>query len=55
MIQEIFNKIGTTNKYFVEVGVEDGSQCNTRLLREFYNWTGIMFDSEHSNPAINLY
>lgn len=55
VLQGIFNKIGTTNKYYVEVGTEDGSECNTRLLREHYGWKGIMFDSSYENATIGLY
>jgi len=29
IIQEIFNRIGTTNKYFMEFGVENGLECNS--------------------------
>ncbi len=32
IIEAIFAKIGTTNKYCVEFGVEDGMQCNCRYL-----------------------
>lgn len=38
--QAIFSCIGTTNKQYVEFGVEDGKQCTTRNLRENFNWTG---------------
>ena len=40
IIQAAFQCMGTTSKYFVEFGVEDGSQCSTRLLRERHGWTG---------------
>jgi hypothetical protein len=39
IIREIFNRIGTTNKYFVEFGVETGVECNTALLL-FKTWSG---------------
>src|ERR1700710_996826 len=32
IIQEIFNRIGTTNKYFIEFGVESGLECNSLNL-----------------------
>ncbi|MEM9478693.1 MAG: hypothetical protein AAGA58_03415 [Verrucomicrobiota bacterium] len=44
ILEAIFEIIGTTNRYFVEFGVEDGSECNTRFLREEKGWTGLMMD-----------
>ena len=55
VLLEIFRRIGTTNKYFVEVGVEDGEECNSRILREYFGWNGVLFDSGYSRPEINLY
>lgn len=45
IIEAIFNKIGTTNKYFVEFGVKEGTECNTRLLRE-KEWDGLWMDND---------
>ena len=43
IIQEIFNRIGTTNKYFIEFGVEDGLECNsTNLL--YKKWSGLWIE-----------
>jgi len=40
---EIFNRIGTTNKIFVEFGVENGLECNTRALL-FCGWQGLWIE-----------
>jgi len=43
IIREIFNRIGFTNKYFVEFGVEDGLECNsTNLL--YKDWSGLWIE-----------
>lgn len=39
VIREIFNRIGTTNQYFVEFGVENGLENNTRFLLQ-QGWHG---------------
>lgn len=52
IIEEIFNRIGTTNKFFVEFGVSDGIECNTRLLRQ-KGWNGICMDSIFKNEVIH--
>lgn len=50
----ILTCIGTTNKYYLEIGTEAGKECNTRILRERYKWTGLMLDGAYSDPSINL-
>ncbi|MEO6977011.1 MAG: hypothetical protein ABI113_01495 [Mucilaginibacter sp.] len=50
IIQEIFNRIGATNKYFIEFGVENGLECNsTNLL--YKGWSGLWIEgsSGHCN------
>ncbi len=44
IIAAIFAKIGTTNKYCVEFGVEDGLQCNCRYLLKHKSWKGLLMD-----------
>lgn len=43
IIREIFRRIGTTNQYFVEFGVEDGSETNTTYLL-FKGWKGLWIE-----------
>lgn len=42
------------DKYYVEFGVEDGAECNTRFLRQLYNWTGLLMDGGFFKPTIGL-
>lgn len=43
IIAEIFRRIGTTNQTFVEVGVEDGLECNTACLLA-QGWSGLWIE-----------
>jgi hypothetical protein len=52
IIEEIFNRIGTTNKYFVEFGVENGKECNTRYLLEKNAWSGLWMDGCSENARL---
>jgi hypothetical protein len=40
---------------FVEFGVEDGRECNTRILRDRPEWDGFIMDGGHANTKINLF
>lgn len=43
IIHEILCRIGTTSRTFVEIGVSDGRECNTRLLLR-QGWRGVWVD-----------
>ena len=45
IIAYIFSKIGVTNRTFVEIGVEDGRECNTANLSRNFGWPGLMIDA----------
>ena len=55
IIEAIFANIGTTNKYYLEFGVQDATECNSRYLREVQGWSGLMWDGGFENPAIHLF
>ena len=40
--------------FYVEFGTEDGTECNTRLLRERHGWHGLLMDGGHENATIGL-
>lgn len=50
IIQEIFRRIGTASKFFVEFGVEDGLENNTlKLLLE--GWSGLWLEASPTHVA----
>ncbi|MBG90236.1 MAG: hypothetical protein CL521_00285 [Actinobacteria bacterium] len=54
VLEKIFEVIGTTNKYYVEFGVEDGRECNVRYLKEHHGFQGLLMDGGYENKDINL-
>lgn len=48
IIQEIFKRIGTTDKFFVEFGVETGVETNSTYLL-YNNWKGLWIDGSDDN------
>lgn len=52
ILQAIFYKIGFTNKYYVEFGVGDSSECNTRFLKELGGWNGLWMDDSFKSNEI---
>jgi tetratricopeptide (TPR) repeat protein len=55
VIEVIFAAIGVTNRYFVEFGVDDATECNTACLLQ-QGWTGLMMDGEgiSRNPLASV-
>ena len=50
----IFTKIDTDTKYYVEIGTQDGSECNTRFLREHREWTGLQIDAKYGQASAHF-
>jgi hypothetical protein len=48
IIMEIFRRIGTTNRYFVEFGAGNGLQNSTAALL-LNNWTGAWIEGDHTS------
>jgi hypothetical protein len=55
VIERLFEIFGTTNRYYVEIGTGDGSECNTRWLREQHGLSVVMIDCAYANPSIGLH
>ena len=54
ILQILLNYSENSLKYYVEFGAEDGTQCNTRILREMLKWGGLLMDGANENLYINL-
>jgi hypothetical protein len=54
LLQAIFQKIGVTNKFAVEFGVENGSECNTRYLVERKGWIALQMDPADHAPTSQI-
>ncbi|MGD9720037.1 MAG: hypothetical protein AB7O59_02340 [Pirellulales bacterium] len=56
VLEAIFARLGTTNKYFVEFGCGDGTECNSAFLLE-QGWRGLMMDSAgvSNNPRATIH
>lgn len=50
IIEEIFNRIGTTNNFFVKLGVGDGNECNSALLL-VKGWSSLWIEGNTSDYA----
>ena len=49
IIQYLINKLPVKNKIFIEFGVEDYTEANTRFLLENDNWSGLVLDGSNKN------
>lgn len=58
VMKRIFEVIGTSNKYFVEIGYntdqwsEGSNTCNLHME---HRWNGLLLDARFENASINLH
>jgi hypothetical protein len=46
VIEEIFKRVGLTNRFFVDIGVEDGTENNSLYLLH-RGWSGVWLEASH--------
>jgi hypothetical protein len=46
ILQEILRRVGTLNRFFVEVGVESGAECNCARLALEEGWHGLFLEAD---------
>ena len=51
VLAEVFTRIGTTGRYFVEFGVEDGREGNAVLLADVAGWAGLFMEADGARYA----
>lgn len=52
VIAEILARIGVASRWFVEFGIEDGSQGNCVTLARDHGWSGLFIEVDDANYAI---
>lgn len=51
IILHLLERVGVTDRRFVEIGIEDGSECNTANLALNFGWGGLMVDRDADGVA----
>ena len=46
IILYIFKHIGIKTKRFIEIGVENGTECNTTNLLKYFDWNGVQIEGD---------
>ncbi|GED71096.1 hypothetical protein BRE01_47980 [Brevibacillus reuszeri] len=49
ILEELFSRIGTINRYFVEFGVQSGLECMAKNLVCSHHWSGVMIEGHPLN------
>src|SRR5438045_9724061 len=50
-ILHIFSQIGVTNREFIEIGIQDGLECNTANLTFNFGWGGLLVEGSPVDSA----
>jgi hypothetical protein len=48
VLAELFERVGLTNRFFVEFGVEDGREGNAVLLADVAGWSGLFMEADEA-------
>ena len=51
VLVEMLNWIGVTNRYFVEFGIQDGTEGNCVLLADVLGWSGLFLEADEADFA----
>jgi hypothetical protein len=51
VLVEILNRIGVTNRFFVEFGIQNGAEGNCVLLADVFGWTGVFIEADDDDFA----
>lgn len=46
VLVEIFNRIGVTNQFFVEFGIQNGTEGNCVLFADVLGWSGVFIEAD---------
>ncbi len=56
VLEWLFGLIGTTDKFFVEIGAgSTGAECVTQHLRQHCGWNGLQIDGNGSAPVVRAF
>ena len=51
VLVEILNRLGVTNRFFVEFGIQNGSEGNCVLLADVFGWSGLFIEGDPDDFA----
>jgi hypothetical protein len=51
VLVEILNRIGVTNRFFVEFGIQNGTEGNCVLLADVFGWSGVFIEADDEDFA----